>query len=90
MKELEKKDLAKLLDLDFSRYEYYADFVPYRYEIKGGDTEYFDRNDLKWLPSKIDIRAKYVTPFEFNVDEYDESHQDQFVDFVLEYINRGK
>lgn len=90
MKELEKKDLAKVLDLDFSRYEYYADNMPYRYEIKGKKTEYFNRGDLKWKPSAIDIRAKYVTPFEFNIDEYDESHQDQFVDWVLEYVNRGK
>lgn len=87
MKRVEKEKLAELLDLDFSRYKYYADYVPYRYEVKSGSTEYFDRNDLEWLKSDEDIHAKYVTPFEFDIDEYTESQKDQFIDWVLEFVS---
>lgn len=85
---MDKKELENLLDLDFNKYEYYTYYLAYRYSKNDGKTEYFGRDSMNWVKSDIDIRARYVNPIEYDVDEFDEKHKEQFVDFVMEYINR--
>lgn len=84
---IEKKDLVPLLELDFSKYEYYADYLPYRWT--NGKTEFFNRESMKWEKTqKFDARKKFETPFEFDIDMFDESHKDQFIEWTLGYVNR--
>ncbi len=85
---MDRKELEGLLGLDFGKYEYYMDFVPYRWA--DGKTEYFDVNSKEWKSAQVDIQKKFTTPFEFNVDLYEESEKNKFIDVVLELVNRKK
>lgn len=82
---VDRKDLIPLLGLDFSKYEYYIDYLPYRQAKK---TEYFDRDDLAWKDIDFDARAKWNKPFEFDIAKVSEDNKDIFVDMVLAYVNK--
>lgn len=86
MKSIERKELLPLLDLDFSKYEYYIDYLPYRQSKN--DTEYFDREDLAWKDIDFDARAKWQVSDD--IAKVSENNADVFVNMILEYVNNGK
>ena len=88
MKKIDRKDLISVLDLDFSKYEYFMDYLPYRQ--KGKKTEYFDRDDLAWKEIDFDAKGKWNTPFAFDIAKADKEQQETFIDLILEYVNRRK
>lgn len=79
---MKRNELLKLLNLDFSKFDYYKWGGLYRFEKKDSVTEYFQ--DMKWKPAELNISLRALDPYRgLDIDLLSEKDMDIILDAAL-------